>query len=99
MQKKPSVENGPLRHYFIPFENLVGFAADTTSNMFGEHNSVVSRLRENFPNITIIKCICHSIHLCASEAAKTLPKKTEDIVRNIYSFFPIVQNVGLSMNV
>ena len=76
-----------LNHYNIPHDNLVGFAADTTSNMFGDHNSVVSRLRAHFPSMTIIKCICHSIHLCASEAAKTLPRVTEDLIRNIYSFF------------
>ena len=76
-----------LNHYNIPHDNLVGFAADTTSNMFGDHNSVVSRLRHHFPSMTIIKCICHSIHLCGSEAAKTLPKITEDLIRNIYYFF------------
>ena len=37
-----------LNHYNIPHDNLVGFAADTTSNMFGDHNSVVSRLRAHF---------------------------------------------------
>lgn len=30
----------------IPSNNIIGFAADTTIVMFGEHNSVVSRLKE-----------------------------------------------------
>lgn len=32
-----------------------------------------------------MKCICHSIHLCASEAVKTLPRHCEDLIRNIYT--------------
>lgn len=46
-----------------------------------------SRLTEVLPGITIFQCICHSIHLCASEAAKTLPRRCEDLIRDIYSYF------------
>ena len=34
-----------------PSTNVLGFAADATNSMFGEHNSVVSRLRLANPNI------------------------------------------------
>lgn len=71
----------------IPLDNLVGFAADGASNIMGEHNSLSSRLRDAMPGINIFKCICHSIHLCASEAAKTLPRHCEDLLRNIYTYF------------
>lgn len=71
----------------IPLDNFVGFAADGASNIMGEHNSLSSRLRDAMPGITIFKCICHSIHLCASEAAKTLPRHCEDLLRNIYTYF------------
>jgi hypothetical protein len=33
------------------------------------------------------KCICHSLHLCASEDCKCLPRLCEDLARNIYGFF------------
>lgn len=71
----------------IPLHNFVGFAADGASNIMGEHNSLSSRLRDAMPGITIFKCICHSIHLCASEAAKTLPRHCEDLLRNVYTYF------------
>ena len=29
----------------VPMSNIVGFAADTTNSMFGQHNSVASRLK------------------------------------------------------
>lgn len=34
-----------------------------------------------------MKCICHSIHLCCSEACKRLPRRCEDLARNICNFF------------
>ena len=76
-----------LEAHQIPLSNLVGFAADGASNVMGLFNSLSSRLKETLPGITIFKCICHSIHLCSSEAAKTLPRQCEDIVHNIYTHF------------
>nr|CAH7749979.1 unnamed protein product [Callosobruchus chinensis] len=55
--------------------------------MMGSKNSVASRFRENFKGIIILKCICHPLHLCASEACKNLPRTPEDLARNIYNFF------------
>jgi len=49
----------------IQLNNVIGFAADTTNVMFGEHNSVASRLKESIPHIYFMRCICHSAHLCA----------------------------------
>lgn len=76
-----------LERHNIPHNNLIGFAADGAANIMGDYNSLCSRLRQQFPGIIIIKCICHSLHLCASEAAKTLPRHCEDLIRNIYAFF------------
>ncbi|XP_012536395.2 uncharacterized protein LOC105836713 isoform X1 [Monomorium pharaonis] len=55
--------------------------------MMGEHNLVASRFKEQCPGIVIMKCICHSLHLCASEACKKLPHTCEDLARNIHNFF------------
>uniref|UniRef100_A0A6P7GSQ5 E3 SUMO-protein ligase KIAA1586-like n=1 Tax=Diabrotica virgifera virgifera TaxID=50390 RepID=A0A6P7GSQ5_DIAVI len=41
----------------IPFDNVVGFGSDGCNTMFGEHNTVVSRLILNFPGIIVQKCI------------------------------------------
>lgn len=71
----------------IPLENVIGFGSDGCNTMFGEHNSVVSRLKLNFPGILVQKCVCHSLHLCASEACKVLPRQCEDLAREVYGFF------------
>jgi len=76
-----------LETHGIPLHNLVGFAADGASNIMGKNNSVTSRLKIAAPGITIFKCVAHSIHLCSSEAAKTLPRACEDLLRNVYNFF------------
>lgn len=53
----------------------------------GANNSLVSLLRGVAPGISAIRCVCHSVHLCASQAACTLPRKCEDMIRAIYTYF------------
>ena len=56
--------------------------------MFGEHNSVVSRLKSANPNIYFMRCICcHTAHLCASSACEKLPRTLEELLRDIYNYF------------
>ncbi|KAF0689644.1 DUF4371 domain-containing protein, partial [Aphis craccivora] len=71
----------------INLDNLIGFGSDGCSTMMGSQNSMSSRMQLYFPGIFIIKCICHSIHLCCSEACKSLPRRCEDLARDIYNFF------------
>jgi len=49
-------------------KNLVGFASDDANVMFGNHHSVKSLLDRDVPNIFVVKCLCHSLALCASYA-------------------------------
>ena len=71
----------------ISVKNVIGFAADTCNVMFGEHNSVVSRLKEKMPNIFVMRCICHSAHLCASHACEKLPRTAGELMRDVYNYF------------
>lgn len=43
-------------------------------------------MKIEFPGIFIMKCVCHSAHLCASESCKRLPRSCEDLARNIFNF-------------
>lgn len=71
----------------IPKENLIGLGSDGCNVMMGEHNSVSSRLKRDYPGIIIMKCICHSLALCSSEACKKLPPELEQLAKAIYSYF------------
>jgi len=53
--------------------------------MFGCKHSVKTLLEEEVPGIFIIKCVCHSMALCASYAAEKLPNTVEDLMRDIYT--------------
>lgn len=70
----------------IPDTNIIGFGSDGCNVMMGASNSVASRFKEQCPGIFILKCVCHSAHLCASEACKELPRNCEDFARNIFNF-------------
>lgn len=71
----------------IPLQNIIGYASDTTNVMFGAHHSVVSLLKENIPHLFVMKCLCHSAHLCASHSCEKLPRAVESFIRDIYSHF------------
>ena len=55
--------------------------------MVGKNNSVVSRLKENLPNITIFGCNCYTFDLIASSAAKKITIKYEDFTRYVLNLF------------
>lgn len=75
-----------IMDYGIPLKNVVGFGSDGCNVMMGSANSVASRFKEDCPGIIIMKCICHSAHLCASAACQKLPNRCEQLARNIFSF-------------
>lgn len=66
---------------------MVAFCSDTTNVMMGNNHSVATLLRDELPDIIIVKCSCHMIHLCASYACLKLPKSLEDLCRNIFTHF------------
>lgn len=73
--------------YGLSIENVIGFGSDGCGTMMGANNSVASRFQSHCPGLEIVKCLCHSLHLCASEACKVLPRTCEDLAWNIYNLF------------
>ena len=73
----------------IPLENVVAFCSDTANVMMGEKHSVATILKDLLPNVLVIKCSYHLIHLCASHACLKLPKSLEDLCRNIHTHFSL----------
>lgn len=72
----------------IPYkENMIGFAADGANVMMGQHNSLLKLLKDDIPDLFVMKCICHSLHLCASYACNKLPRIVEDVARDVYNYF------------
>lgn len=89
--KAPSIYNLLIENftkYEIPYkQNLIGFASDGANVMFGVHHSVMQLLKNDIPGLFVMKCICHSLHLCASNACHKLPTHLEDLARDIHNYF------------
>lgn len=73
--------------YSVPYKkNVIAFASDGANTMFGQHHSVKTLLENDIFNLFVMKCICHSLALCASYACQKIPDKIEDTIRNIYTY-------------
>lgn len=72
-----------LRSIKININNLVAIGTDGASAMCGVNHSLFTQLRDNvpLPNLMLVKCICHSLHLCSSKASEVLPSSLEFLIR------------------
>ncbi|CAG4918515.1 unnamed protein product [Colias eurytheme] len=77
-----------LRDSNLDIKDAVGFGADTTNVMFGEHGGIVAKIKAVNPHSLFIKCVCHSTALSVSHASKdTLPRAVNQIVKEVYGYF------------
>lgn len=71
----------------LKWGDMIGFAADTTNVMFGEHSGIVAKMKELNPHCVYVKCVCHSMALAVSHSCKLLPRKLEQFVKEVYNYF------------
>jgi len=71
----------------IQWSNCIGYSSDNCNVMTGKKNSVLSRVREQNPNVFDLGCVCHLANLCVQAAVKTLPLPVEDLLIDIYFHF------------
>lgn len=71
----------------LKIENLIGIGVDGANVMVGKHNSVTAILKRDLPDLIIVKCVSHSLHLCAEKAAELLPRQLEFLVRETHNWF------------
>jgi hypothetical protein len=76
-----------FQKYNISVSNIIGFASDNASVMMGNLNGVKARFQNIIPNIFVIGCLSHSLHLCASKACASLPNQIEEMARGIFNYF------------
>lgn len=71
----------------VPIENVISLAVDNAAVMTGRLNGVVTKFLEKNKNLFVLRCTCHSLHLCASAACKKLPNNIEKNIKNIFNHF------------
>lgn len=54
----------------LKIENIIGIGVDGTNVMVGKHNSVIAILKRELPDLIIVKCVSHSLHLCSENATE-----------------------------
>ena len=69
-------------------ENIVGLGTDGANVMTGEHHSLQSLMKESWPHLIHLKCICHTLDLIARGAvSKCIPSNVEFLIRESYNWF------------
>lgn len=76
-----------LKKHGIKVQNMVGIGVDEASVMVGKHNSVIAILKRELPDLIVVKCVSHSLHLCAGKAVELLPRQLEFLVREAHNWF------------
>jgi len=78
-----------LKEINLPVKNLIGIGTDDASNLCGKNHSLFTLLKERvpLPQLQIVRCICHSLHLCSSKASEVLPSSLEFLVRETRNWF------------
>lgn len=70
----------------IPLDNIIGVACDGASVMVGKHNSFMTHITEDSPNVITMQCICHSSAIIASKATAQLPRSAEQLIRSVATY-------------
>jgi len=69
-------------------KNLVGVGTDGANVMCGCRHSLITLLKQTWPHLVPVKCVCHSIDLIAKKAVKTaLPSHIDFLIRETYNWF------------
>ena len=65
----------------------MAYSSDNASVIKGKHNSVLSRIRSEQPNVFDLCCICHLANLAVGVGIKKLPLAVEDLLVDVYFNF------------
>lgn len=76
-----------LKEKEIPLENILGFASDNCSALLGGNDGFPDHLVNEFPNVFILGCVCHSIALCSRIASKHLSPWLESFFEEFSTYF------------
>lgn len=77
-----------LDRFELSLSNLMGLGTDNASVMTGINNGVFTKLKQEVPHLVLVRCLCHSLQLAVSAAAKQfLPRNLEFLIKETYDWF------------
>ena len=77
-----------LKSNHISWTNCISLGSDSAAVMTGVHIGVISFIREKQPEVFLLRCPCHLIHLAAQKAYNELHFKTkaDEVLVDIYYY-------------
>ena len=75
-----------LKEKRLPWKNCICFSADNASVMMGIHAGVAAYVRKENPDVFVLGCPCHRLHLAAEKGASTLPFTPVDVLISVYYY-------------
>ena len=76
----------------VAWTQIVGYASDRENLMQGGRNSVLTRSNAVAPQHFVLKCYCHTFHLVAEHARKSLSKTAEQLLHDGYNYLKLSPN-------
>lgn len=71
----------------LTLSDCVRFASDGASSLRREHNSVWSRVTQQWPDCQLNKCVCHLLSLCVEKAFDKPPLSLGHLLHEIPKWF------------
>ena len=71
----------------LDFSKCISFMSDTTNVMKGARSGVQKLIRNDFPNVFDVGCICHLADLTTKAGLKALPVDVDKLFIDIFYYF------------
>ena len=72
----------------VNINNCIAIGTDNASVMVGINNGVYTKLKQEYPHLILMRCVCHSIQLAMSYAsAECLPRNLEFLIAETHNCF------------
>ena len=75
-----------MKENSIPWQNTISFSADNAAIMIGKLSGVSSFVKKENPDVFILGCPCHLLHLAAEKGASQLPFMPVDLLVPIFYY-------------
>ena len=75
-----------LKAHKIPWKNCICFSCDNASVMTGIREGVAAYVKRQNPDVFVLGCICHRLHLAAEKGAANLPFTPVDVLVKIFYY-------------
>lgn len=76
-----------LKKVGLNIQNIIAIGTDGAKNLCGKNKSLFTLLKNENPQLILVKCTCHSLHLCCSKASNEIPKNADFLIKEVYNYF------------